>query len=243
MQKDIRLALAKEYEVRVQRNPKYSMRSFAAFLNMDPTQLRRFLIGERNLGRKYLNNISSKLNLSIELKQAMQKKILSHKPVDKIDLKDAVGITDWYHFTIGEWIRIQKKTPDVATTAKALSISHQQCQQAIDDILKSGAVKVKESGLVETLSSYVNALHKNLPGTLLRIQENILKKASESLRSPQASKNIHSGMALAIDSTYLPMIEAEIENLKRKISEMTKNSKKPDAIYNMQISFFRSMGV
>lgn len=61
---DFRLRLQQEFMVRCRKNPKYSIRSFARFLETDFSTLAKIMNGKRPLGQKVIQQYGEKLGLS-----------------------------------------------------------------------------------------------------------------------------------------------------------------------------------
>lgn len=56
--------LRQELIVRCRRNPSYSLRAFAASLDLDPSTLSKILRGKRSIGRKFILQVGPKVGLN-----------------------------------------------------------------------------------------------------------------------------------------------------------------------------------
>jgi plasmid maintenance system antidote protein VapI len=63
---DLRARLQQEYQKRLDRNPRYSMRAFARSLSMHHTTVSRLLNGTRTASRDMLRTVGQRLGLSAE---------------------------------------------------------------------------------------------------------------------------------------------------------------------------------
>jgi transcriptional regulator with XRE-family HTH domain len=63
IRKEIRLYLKAEFRRRHKRNPSYSLRAFAQYLEISPSFLSQVLSGKRSMGVLTLSKVSKRLNL------------------------------------------------------------------------------------------------------------------------------------------------------------------------------------
>lgn|GEM_PF-5007755 len=63
---DFRQYLNLELDRRIMRNPRYSLRSFARFLEVDSSALSKMLRGKRPLGRKMIRQLGPRLGLNAD---------------------------------------------------------------------------------------------------------------------------------------------------------------------------------
>src|SRR5688572_26654161 len=105
--------LNQELEARCQRNPRYSLRSFARFLGVNHTSLSLILSGKRSPSSDFINRVSRNLQISAFEKQEIEQgsKIFRAKKMvgewnlnqlgdgfKKMSLEDIALINEWYYY-------------------------------------------------------------------------------------------------------------------------------------------------
>ncbi len=73
--KDFRLLLQRELVKRCKSNERYSLRSFAQYLNVDSSRLSKMLRGQRPINSQYVEKIGKRLGLSPMTIEEFKKKI------------------------------------------------------------------------------------------------------------------------------------------------------------------------
>ena len=112
---DFRLFLQGELLRRCKTNPRYSIRSFAKLLKIDPSTLSQILRGKRALTHAVVLKLGTKLGLSpIELSKYLEAAPTRRKSAneEKSPLQQAQELTldafqiisDWYHYAIFELV-------------------------------------------------------------------------------------------------------------------------------------------
>ena len=143
--------LTTEYAKRKERNPNFSIRAFARFLEVSPAQLSQMMTGKRSITVKSIQKISARLNLSPSEKREIAQVYLNPDMTEtsaqkkRLKLKDDQFkvISDWYHFAILSLTRIKDSRPDPRWIARRLGISTEEASQALLRLERMGIIQTK----------------------------------------------------------------------------------------------------
>ncbi len=239
-----RQALHESLSQRTAKNAKYSLRSFARYLAIEPSALSQVLNGKRFLSLQKIERILSKLDLTpteqetFKASLAQAKKDAGHarfsgemksilknsrapsnqEKTRELSIEKFKAIADWYHYAILELTLTKNFDPNPEIIAKRLGISTSDATLAIERLLSLELLEEKAGTLKKTdLNLDTSDKHLTAPA-LRRRQKQILEKSIESLENDDISVRNHSAMTLAIDPTLLPEAKARIQKF---MSELT----------------------
>ena len=250
---DFREFLRSELLQRCRKNPRYSLRSFGQFLQVEPSALSKILNGKRQITSKSFSKIAERLALKKEqvLFYAPESKIRRKR---KITLAEAPQISryqylptevfevlsEWYFFAILELTQVRGFKSNSAWIAKNLEITPQEARIAVDRLIKLGLLtETKEGKWVdssESLSAYkmnfTDAAHRSL-------QKRILEMASAAVDDVSPIERDQSSMTMAIDSSRLPKAKEMIKNFRRELCNFLKSDGGArDRVYQLSLSLY-----
>ncbi len=235
--------LIQEFEARRARNYRYSLRSFARDIRMQPSQLSEIFSGKKGLSRAIAERISGTLNLSEDEKRVfcaeveaaharnLRSKLAAQVEISKITMtqgyvplsSDAFSsIADWYHSAIRELIRIPGLKHDSLSIARYLKISKGMVTRALKNLMslnliqKDGDRYVQDHSLVATPNGMSSeATRKN--------HHQFLEKSIEALYSQDLNQRGFITYTFVYDKEDVPAIKAEmiqfVQTLTRKYSQ------------------------
>lgn len=242
---DFKTYLKRELLARIKKNPRYSLRAFAAQLDLDPSTLSKMLKGKRVVGRKTTLQLAAKLGLS----QAQIAKFL------KADGKDLEGpqaaykflaldqfavISDWFHFAILELAMIKDFQPNRDWIAGRLGLKSIEVDAAIDRLIRVGLLEITPSGKWNDLSSgFTTNISNDMTSSAHRkLQEQLLTKAISAQHAP-ANRRDHSAMTMAIDSSKIPEAKERIRQFRRSLTKfLTEGTEEKDSVFSLNIALF-----
>src|SRR3989344_4964128 len=125
--------LKNEFRRRQDRNPNFSMRSFAKWLEVSPAQLSQVLSGKRPLSFRLAAKIGTRLGFAgqerIEFMEkaskalSHEKSISANQPLHRIKEDEFKLISEWYHFAILGLSSVPGAKSDPRWIARRLGIS------------------------------------------------------------------------------------------------------------------------
>jgi hypothetical protein len=243
-----RLSLQSELVRRMKVNPKYSLRAFARFLELDPSSLSQYLRGRRKFTEKQLEALALKLGLSPMEISSIRRSIKSKTGSEEVwresnhDLAHDVFqlIADWYHYAIFELATLKDFRPQSRWIAKKLDISASEAEFAVERLLRLGLLVKDDDGNVQ--QGPINVSTTGNPHTAAafrKLQIQLLQKAIEAMESVPIEKRDQSSMTMAMDSKKIPEAKERIKQFRRELCDFLQiETDTRDAVYQLSVSFF-----
>lgn len=258
-----RKRLREELSRRIENNPRYSLRSFAKALNVEPGALSQILLGKRFLSEKMIERLLKRIELTPEERSefihsvAMARKkhglvraspglhqVLAEptKPGSETEARDLTMdqfrvISDWYHFAILEMTRVKGFKPDARWISKRLGISAMEAKLALQRLIELELVENIQGRLIKTQDNF-NTLDKSKTSTWhRRRQKQVLEKSLQSLENDPIEKRVHASVTFAIDPAKVTDARNRIQQfIWDMTSYMTQENQK--SVYEMTVNLF-----
>lgn len=243
---DFRSLLQHELVTRCQKNPRYSLRSFAKSLQIEPSALSQIINGKRPLTSKMKLRLGSALGLSIH---EINKIPLRREETEEartwtyqhLSLDTFAIISDWYHYAILELTYVQGFKPDALWISKRLGITKSEANIAIERLFRLELLKKNDKGLwVDTSENgSLTHIHPTLSSTgAKKYQKQLLDLSSRSLFEDPIEKRNHTSATFCFDTDDLPYAIEEISKFRRKFANMFQPKNEAKQVYQLQISLF-----
>lgn len=235
----ISLVLQQELAKRVKRNPSFSLRAFAKFLEVSPATLSQVISNKRSLSMKAGANILQKLGYSpneqlnflasTEMKESEIKRVQISE--DKFRL-----ISEWYYFAILSLGEIPNNKSDPRWIAKRLGISAALANKAMQLLSRLEIIEVKNGSFKQIHPPFKTT--DDIPSEAIRkYHANILSLAAEKLESVDVKEREFTAVTMAINSKNLQKAKELTKKYKREMSELLEGSK-ADRVYHLAIQLF-----
>lgn len=246
-QTDFRAFLKGELTRRCSSNPRYSLRAFAGYLDLDPSFLSKLLSGKRAITAPLVESITSKFTLSPEQVEKFKLGLLPHRSKDPIPisyqnltLDHFKIISQWEHFAILELTTVKGFNPSVEWIAHALGISFNQTFDAVNRLFQNDFLKADETGKWINSSGNNTTIHHALTTKALKeLQTQLLSKAVDALQDTPLSLRDQSALTLALNSKQLPRAKELLRKFRREFDEILQQDQDHrDSVYQLTISFF-----
>ena len=251
----IQALLQKEFERRVQVNPRYSLRAYAKALNISSGALSEFLRGQRPVTLKMAVKVakvlglsspeSSKLFLALETqkRQALAPDLpqseSESRTLAQTQLSDDTFriIADWYHFAILNLMDCEGFVWNSSYIAKRLAISQSQARLAMELLLRVGLVH-REDGRVVPAKEYVLSPSGVSSSAIRSYHRQILTKAIEALELQNVEQREMNGVCLAVDPKKLRQIKSEISDFLDGLATKYSTGKRQE-VYFLETALFQ----
>ncbi len=254
--KDYRQILRDALEDRCQKNPRYSLRSFARDLNISAPRLSRVLNGHHGLSGKAAHEIAKRLNLSASEQELFSVLVESEHARASIARESArtranelsttfqsLGldsfrvISDWYHFAILELTLVEGFQSTPAWIADQLGITQIEAKAAVERLLKLDLLLETNGEWRATGSNFANP--EGLPSDAIRkFHRQVLERAGQALEFQGAAERESSNLIIAIDESALPKARKMIREFTRKFDTELSRTQRKTRVYNMTVQFF-----
>ena len=253
--------MKEEYELRLAKNPNYSLRSFAHTLKMNIGTVSALLSGKRPVSQKTVESVCDHLGISplkrqkllelvrkqrAEVHPALLKKMSLHEGIDtervRLDHEIFKAVSQWHHWAILQLLRLDnyRSSPDHARPrwfAARLGLNEMQVKLSLERLLELGLLEIKNGFYCRTKQKFTTRDHRVTTPALRLWQKGLREKAIESLENDSIEKRSMTSMTMAIDPAKLNEARILIEEFQEKLCEFMECEKK-EKVYQLTVSLF-----
>lgn len=246
---DFRSFLQNELIRRIEENPRYSLRAFAAYLGLESAFLSKLLRGERAVTERTITRVGQKLGLSpVEIEfftsQKFEEKTSAQKESVELDYRKIAQdhfqiLSDWYHFAILELSRVKGFDSSPRWIATRLGISSAEVSAAIERLVRLNYLHINKKGhwvLAEPNRTTVGT--EVTSAALRKMQRQVLEMGIGSLETVEPELRDQTTITMAIDSRKMEKAKSLIRNFRRKMSAYLEEGTELDSVYNLSISLY-----
>lgn len=233
----VRTLLLEKYSSIQAKNPKYSLRAFAAFLTIDQSLLTKFLKHNQNLSHESLVTCLQRIDRYDEffLKIAGPGKALEKNILEADVIKI---LSDWKYFAILELLLIKTEQFTVERISLRLGINEKGVAHMVEILEKLSLISI--DGGVITYKNYFNSWfeEKKTSADRIKLQRDYLEKSRSALETVEYNLRHHSSMTIAINKKHLPAIKVAIDKFTEDLAKVAQQDSDFDEVYQLQVSFF-----
>ena len=199
--------LIHEFEVRLNRNPSYSLRAYARDLGISASNLSRILNGQQDLSLRKAQPIAKVLGLSGREAQYFYALIQAHHSrsdlkrktaLDRLETQEMAGtelsleyfqmVSDWHYFAILELTQVKGFTSTATWIAKRLGLTVETVQQSIEQLKRMELLDESKKGVWSKNYDF-RATPSGIPSRAIKTHhQQILKKAETALFTGEFKK-------------------------------------------------------
>jgi uncharacterized protein (TIGR02147 family) len=251
--------LKDDFSARKNKNPRFSLRAYANFLDINASSLSAIFKGKRSLPINSAHLICKKLNLDdaaqvtfidtiIQFRRDKLQTSLQVKKDQPLSTKqDSTKILseDEYHEIITEWefyavlnlIKIKGFQLSIDSVSKRLNLTAERAEYIIDKLYLSKLINKDDQGKVTRVFNRVNTTN-NIPSMALKLaHHNELNLAKEKLYNTPVEKRLFTSRTLPVNSNKIVEAKKYLEEVKDHLSKLVDDSQS-DEVYNLSINFF-----
>lgn len=242
--------LKNEFEQRVRKNPRYSLRAFAKMLGLHAAELSELFHGKRHLSLKSASKIKFALGLNNEetkyfftiIENEKQKKLgidldfIESKNLNSAEIsnEDFAKICEWYHFAILSLTETRGFQWSARTISQRLGITIAQANLAMTDLQRAGLVDL----MTKNKSQIVKTTH-NIPSQSIRhYHRQMLEKAIDALDSQPVHLRDFQSIGIAVDTKKIHQMKTELNHFTDRLIEKYHQSN-TEQVYQLQLAFFQ----
>lgn len=226
--------LQDELARRCTRNPRYSLRAFAAYLGSDHATLSQLLRGKRRVTAATVKRLGTRIGLSAaEIEGHLRTLQAPPAPAAAPLGSDAAEVFgQWHAFAVLELLRLPSFRPDVGWIARVLDLDVSAVQVALQHLLRLGFLRMAAADRWEDLCGGA-PLHEAeftaLALERLAARSRALMQASARLDAPRW----HGSQTLALDAAGLQRLLALAERTQAEAAALTQAP--GDRLYQLEI--------
>ena len=245
--------LTNEFSKRKNRNPSYSIRAFARFLEIDHSVLASVFRGKRRIPKKCARKVTQKLDLSPRQSQEFLLSLANMRAslvqLSKVPLRTEAHeekvlseddcfhiIADPEHYSILSLCEMEGFSSEPAWIAKRLGVTETQVRVAINRLITAGLLKKNGNQLIPAQGAVTTT--QDVSSCALRASHKVtLKLAEEAIEQTSVDLRYFGTMTMAINLQRLNEAKELIREFQRKLSAFLEVSPKSE-VYQLAIQLF-----
>lgn len=224
---------------RQEKNPKFSLRSFARLLRTDPSSLSKILNGLRVPSDETVEKWVDCLKLSPEETEALKNAVVETNSFNPLNAEFFESTYSWVHPILLEALKLPNTARNLPMLAELFGMPEETIAQTIA-FLESREMLHKNpngpgytpSNLTTVQIPYTTELRRNL-------QKKYLEMAQKALDEVPMEKRDNSTLTVAIHTDDIPAMKDIIREARLKIHRLAEKRKHQlNAVYNFSSAFY-----
>lgn len=232
--------ITEEFAKRKARNPNFSIRAFAKWLDVSPAQLSQLMTGKRPLTPKTMNKIVNRLGLSpFEQRELAATVLKQEQPT--IQKREALSedrfrlIADWYHLAILSLTKVKGAKADPRWIARRLGISVEEANQAIVRLERLGIISTKP--MFKQIAEPFEVTSEIPSQAIQRFHKQNLQLAIEKLDTVPVHARQFQTVSINLEPSQVLKFKKFIDEFLDSAASKFENSKSNE-IYNLNVQLF-----
>ncbi len=242
---DHRKFLQTQLEIKKAKNPSYSLRAFAQWLEISPAHLSQLISGIRPMTNKVSTKIIHKFNFSPAEKSEFIESM--HFSYIEKDLKpdgdffllqedEFQLISDWHHFAILSCLDLKGSNTKHSWFAKRLGVEVEVIDQAIERLVRLEII-AKKSGKYQQIKKPLRTTN-NVPVSAIRkYHHKNLELAAEKMESVSMDMRELTSITMAINPKKIQLAKELMTDFKRRLAEVLEHGEKTE-VYTFSAQLF-----
>lgn len=233
--------LRNKFEATKAVNPRFSLRAFAAKIEIDPSSLSKVFSGKKSLSEETRANCLKKAGATKKEIDFIMKKG-TNEPLSHTVIPDDVFsmLGNWRYFAVLEFLRISNEdTTLFKLLKKKLDLDKDEAQTILSTLERIGFIEYK-AGVYELLKPNNSWSTAGGDTSLLRrkMQKDILERSIVALENVPMEDREHGSLLVAIDKKRLPEFKEALRRTRLELSDFFQSTTDYNEIYQFQMSFY-----
>lgn len=235
--------LIQEFKKRRTRNPNFSLRSFAKWLDISPAQLSQMMTGKRPITLKQLKKISDRLSFSPVEKRSLMASVVKQKMAGPETDKKILNleedqfrlIADWFHFAILSLTQIKGAQANPVWIARRLGISVEQASQALLRLERLMIIQTKPD--FKQISAPFEVFSKTPSEAIRKFHRQMMGLALEKIDTVNLELREYQSISFPLHPSQVPILKKNIDDLLEQASELS-NDRTASEVYSLNVQLF-----
>jgi uncharacterized protein (TIGR02147 family) len=236
-------ALSDELAKRSKKNPSYSIRSFAQFLEIESSSLAQILAGKRKLTDKMCQRLGARLGFGPIKMRTLTRSFSAQKNTfeqfAKLEEDAFLIISDWHYYAILELTYCDdfKSTP--RWISKVLDLPFAKTLDAIERLKRLNYLEITPEGKwIDRLGDMNNLGNAFKAPAFTEHQRQVLTKAIEALDKTSYDERVQSSMTVAVSKEKVSEAKQMILNFIEELNDFLRSGPTKDEVYNISVSLY-----
>lgn len=229
-------------EKKLEQNPSYSLRAFAASLSVEASSLSQILRGKRPLSAK----MKIRLLKALELDEKTISLLSAHKAIGDLEQKERVQlsmdafqlISGWHHFAILELIHTKDFIGEPRWIAKRLGIRPMEVNLAVDRLVRLGYLEIKNDAWIDRIETAEIYADEFSSAAQKKLQKNILGLAGQAIDNVPYEDRVQSSMTLAVSKKKIPLLRKRVRKFLAELEKELEADEDRDEVYQLTSAIF-----
>lgn len=237
----VRVFLQKEFIARCKKNPAYSLRAFANYLEIDQSFLSKILKGHRNITPDFASIVGPKIGLKTsDLKELFTDGTKAMPGFLSLSEDEFDLLSEWHHFAILELAKTDDFELDALKIAKRLGLHSVEVHDALARLQRLGFIQMTENKL-KTLSP--NTTWSNTQKTSIarkKFQRTLIERSLDAIDHVPFELRENGSVTVAINKSRLPEFKEKIREMRKELADFfqTDDEQNLDEVYQLTVAFF-----
>jgi uncharacterized protein (TIGR02147 family) len=241
-----------EQLVELQRkNPRYSLRSYAAKVGVHAGALSAIINGKRNVSRKLAERIVRRMLLDPQRRSEILRLFPEKQPYRKAGLAGAQPeerflelnaaqfkiAAEWEHFAVMSLVKCDDAEASPAWIARRLGISEQRARQVVDRLIELGILALDGEGRLARSGKAYRTTDDVADIAMKKHHEQTLDLARESVHRDPVQKRDMTTTTMAIDPANLGTAKELIRKFQDDLSDLLESGHRTE-VYRLSVQLF-----
>jgi uncharacterized protein (TIGR02147 family) len=245
-----------EFTKRVQKNPRYSQRSFAKYIGVSHTLLSLILNGHREPSSALLEKLSERLNYSPEKAALLRATLEARKrkstlessnpsknqkvPVipDQLSLDQFAMISEWQHYAILSLLEVKDTEFTPKFISQRLGISETLAKVSMQRLISMDIVGKDATGKWRQRNGPIIVNNTRSTESTRKFQRQLMGKAVESLLNDPIEIRDLSSTTFAMHPKHTAFALQRIREFRRQLTQELEAFGDPEEVYNLSVQLF-----
>ena len=225
---------------RFDKNPQYSLRSFARATGISHTVLSLVLSGKRSLSKKATLKLADYLNLGQQEKMKLLRSHLGSQPeaYQTLQLDAFEVISDWYHYAILSLMDLPNSQFDARWISKQLGIQVTHAKMAMSRLQRLELIQQETNGQWRQTGNPIKIENKISTAATRKFHKQVLNRAINSIDKDPIPVRDFSSMTFVFDQSQMEYARKKIQDFRRKLVAELEVKGSPSAVYNLTIQMY-----
>lgn len=237
-----RTLLSDEFARRCLKNNRYTLRSFARDLAIEPSTVSQLIRGKRTFNDHYFSAVCRALNWAEEkVIKDEQAYIESKTSLKMIPPEHTFVRTHWYCFAILELTHVKHFKPSIKWIAKTLKLHPQAVEEAVRKMIETGALIItEEDRWIDNYGNVTFIENEDMDiETGREHQKGLLDCAKTSIDKNSGEAKSHTNITFAMSKHQVPVYKQLVKEFRERLLLQMQEVQNPkDAVYCAQINLF-----
>jgi len=256
---DYRRYLQRELEARTQKNPRFSLRSYAEFLDLSPSHLSRVINGKKKLSLEAATKLSNKLkhkkeetqhfldlvqlegtdseDYKNELLQKISKRASKYQK-EVFTFENFNLISDWYHFAILSMLKLNDFKPSPLWISKRLGITQLEAKIAIKRLVDLELLEIVDDKYQEVSDYALTTTDEVSSIAIKNNHKQHIKKSLAAIDQQHLDVREYNNCTVAIKMSDMPKIKQKLRKVMNDLNDEL-DTDGGDELYQLNYQFFR----